>query len=99
MRKAFAVFGPVMGLTAVLGPVVGGGLVDLDIAGTGWRAIFLVNIPLGLAAIWLGLRHLPHTEAAARGQRIDLPSIGLAVVGAFAFVYPIVEGRELGWPA
>ena len=55
-------------------------------------------MPLGLAAIVLGLRHLPTTEPSARGQRIDLPSVGLAVIGAFALVYPIVEGRELGWP-
>ena len=97
-RKAFAVFGPVMGLTAVLGPVVGGALVDLDLFGTGWRSIFLVNVPIGAAGIWLGLRHLPRSEPSARGQRIDLPSVGLAVAGAFALVYPIVEGRELGWP-
>ena len=50
-QKAFGVFGPVMGLAAVTGPLVGGGLVNLDLLGTGWRAIFLVNVPLGLAAI------------------------------------------------
>ena len=44
-QKAFGVFGPVMGLAAVAGPLVGGGLVNLDVLGTGWRAIFLVNIP------------------------------------------------------
>jgi EmrB/QacA subfamily drug resistance transporter len=97
-QKAFAVFGPVMGLSAVLGPVIGGALVDLDLFGTDWRLIFLVNVPLGMAAIALGLRHLPRSESTARGERIDLPSVGLAVVGCFALVYPIVEGRELGWP-
>jgi EmrB/QacA subfamily drug resistance transporter len=98
-RKAFAVFGPVMGLSAVAGPVVGGGLVDLDLWGTGWRAIFLVNVPLGLGAIVLGLRHLPRVAPASRGTRIDLPSVGMAAVGCFALVYPIVQGRELSWPA
>jgi EmrB/QacA subfamily drug resistance transporter len=97
-QKAFAVFGPVMGLSAVAGPVIGGALVDLDLLGTDWRLIFLVNVPLGLAAIALGVRYLPHTESTARGERIDLPSVAMAVAGCFAIVYPIVQGRELGWP-
>ena len=75
-QKAFAVFGPVMGLSAVLGPVIGGGLVDLDLLGTGWRAIFLVNVPIGIAAIALGLRHLPAHAPAAPGARVDLVSVG-----------------------
>ena len=98
-QKAFAVFGPVMGLSAVLGPVIGGGLVDLDLLGTGWRSIFLVNVPLGLAAVVLGARCLPRVEPASRGERIDLLSAGMAALGCFALVYPIVQGRELGWPA
>jgi EmrB/QacA subfamily drug resistance transporter len=98
-QKAFAVFGPVMGLSAVAGPVLGGALVDLNLFGTDWRAIFLVNVPLGLAAIALGLRYLPRIAPASSGERIDLPSVGLATVGGFALVYPLVQGRELGWPA
>src|SRR3954468_8172792 len=97
-QKAFAVFGPVMGLSAVAGPVIGGALVDLDLLGTGWRSIFLVNVPLGLAAIALGIRYLPRVAPASPGERIDLPSVGMATVGGFALVYPIVQGRELGWP-
>src|SRR4051812_24171996 len=98
-QKAFAVFGPVMGLSAVAGPVIGGALVDLDLLGTGWRSIFLVNVPIAVAAIALGLRHLPRVAPSAAGARLDLPSIGMATAGCFALVYPIVEGRELGWPA
>ena len=76
-QKAFAVFGPVMGLAAVAGPLLGGGLVDLDVLGTGWRAIFLVNVPIGLAAIAAGRRYLPRVApahprpAAGRDQRAD----------------------------
>src|SRR3954449_10145561 len=58
-QRAFAIFGPVMGLSAVAGPVIGGALVDLDLFGTGWRSIFLVNVPTGVAAIALGLKALP----------------------------------------
>src|SRR4051794_18587635 len=82
-QKAFAVFGPVMGLSAVAGPVIGGALVDADLAGTGWRSIFLVNVPIGIAAIVLGLKHLPRTAPASPGLRIDLLSALLATTGGF----------------
>jgi EmrB/QacA subfamily drug resistance transporter len=98
-QKAFGVFGPVMGLAAVTGPLVGGGLVNLDLLGTGWRAIFLVNVPLGLAAIAAGRRFLPRTAPATPGLRLDAPSVTLAMVGGFALVYPLIQGREQGWPA
>ena len=98
-QKAFGVFGPVMGLAAVAGPLVGGALVNLDFLGTGWRAIFLVNVPLGLLAIAAGRRYLPRTAPSAPGARLDAPSVGLAMVGGFALVYPLIEGREHGWPA
>src|SRR6202012_1859132 len=58
-QKAFAVFGPVMGLAAVAGPLLGGGLGNLDVLRTGWRAIFLVNVPIGLIAIAGGGPGLP----------------------------------------
>jgi MFS family permease len=98
-QKAFAVFGPVMGLAAVAGPVVGGALVDADVAGLGWRAIFLVNLPLGLVAILAGRRFLPRTAPATPGLRVDALSVLLTVGGGVALVYPLIEGREHGWPA
>ncbi len=97
-QKAFAVFGPVMGLAAVAGPIVGGSLVDLDVLGTGWRMIFLVNVPLGLVAILAGRRFLPRTEPVAPGVRLDVTSIALAMAGGVALVYPLIEGRAHGWP-
>jgi EmrB/QacA subfamily drug resistance transporter len=98
-QKAFAVFGPVMGLAAVVGPLLGGAIVDADMAGTGWRAIFLINVPIGLAALAVGRRYLPRTAPVASGARLDLPSVLLAMAGGLAIVYPLVEGRERGWPA
>jgi EmrB/QacA subfamily drug resistance transporter len=97
-QKAFGVFGPIMGLAAIAGPLVGGGLVNLDVLGTGWRAIFLVNVPLGLIALAAGRRFLPRTAPATPGVRLDVPSVTLAMVGGFALVYPLIQGREHGWP-
>ena len=98
-QKAFGVFGPVMGLAAIAGPLVGGALVNLNLLGTGWRAIFLVNVPLGLAAIAAGRRFLPRTAPATPGLHLDASSVTLAMVGGFALVYPLIQGREQGWPA
>ena len=98
-QKAFGVFGPVMGLAAVAGPLLGGGLVDLDVLGTGWRAIFLVNVPIGLMAIAAGRRYLPRVAPTAPGLRLNAGSVLLAMAGSVALVYPLIEGQSLGWPA
>jgi len=97
-QRALGVFGPVMGLAAVAGPLAGGGLVAADLLGTGWRAIFLINVPLGLAAVAAGRRYLPHDVPTAPGERPDGASVGLAVAGGVALIYPLIEGREDGWP-
>lgn len=98
MGKAFAVFSPVMGLSAMLGPIVSGGLISLNLFGTSWRMIFLVNLPVGLAALAAGARFLPAAPARAVGTMLDLPGAALASVAMFLLVFPLVQGRELGWP-
>jgi EmrB/QacA subfamily drug resistance transporter len=96
--KAFGVFGPVMGLSAVAGPVLGGALIDADVAGSGWRLIFAINVPIGIAALVVGSRLLPESAPVAKGARLDLAGVGLASTAAFLLIYPLVQGRELGWP-
>jgi EmrB/QacA subfamily drug resistance transporter len=95
--KAFGAFGPVMGLSAVGGPILAGWLVDADYFGSGWRMIFFINLPLGLFAIIGGLRFLPEFKSA-RAPRLDLLGVLLAAVGAFLLLFPLVQGRELDWP-
>jgi MFS family permease len=82
----------------VAGPLVGGGLVDLDFLGTGWRMVFLVNVPLGVAAVAAGRRFLPRGAPISADARPDGVSIGLAVAGGVALIYPLIEGRQDGWP-
>src|SRR5207248_2581556 len=98
MGKAFGVYGPVMGLSAMLGPIVAGGLISANVLGTGWRMIFLVNVPVGLAALVLGARTLP-AGVRSGARRLDLPGALLAGAGMFLLVFPLAQGHSLGWPA
>ncbi|MDN3355961.1 MFS transporter [Actinomadura sp. DC4] len=96
--KAFGMFGPVMGLSSIGGPILAGWLIGADYFGTGWRMIFLINLPLGLLAVAGGLRFLPESRSE-RPPRLDLVGVVLAAVASLLIVYPLVQGRELGWPA
>ncbi|GAB1644756.1 DHA2 family efflux MFS transporter permease subunit [Krasilnikovia sp. MM14-A1259] len=96
--KAFGAFGPVMGLSAVGGPILAGWLVDADYLGAGWRMIFFINLPLGLFAVIGAMRFLPESRAE-RTPRLDMVGVLLASVAAFLLLYPLVQGRELDWPA
>ena len=95
--KAFAAFGPVIGLSTVAGPIVAGLLVQWNPGGSSWRSIFLLNLPLGLAAMVVGAKVLP----AGRRQpavRIDLVGTLLMAAVSVLLVFPLVDGRALGWP-
>ncbi|WP_035696386.1 MFS transporter, partial [Glycomyces tenuis] len=67
--------------------------------GTGWRSIFLMNLPLGLAALVLGAKVLPAGAPSLKGLRLDLGGALVAATGMCLLLVPLVEGRELGWPA
>ncbi|MFG2435510.1 MFS transporter [Streptomyces sp. NPDC048508] len=96
-QKAFGMFGPVMGLSAVCGPILAGWLVDADYFGTGWRMIFLINLPLGAAAIAGALRYLPKGRSETK-PRLDIPGMLLVSLGALLIIFPLVQGREYDWP-
>jgi EmrB/QacA subfamily drug resistance transporter len=96
--RAIGFYGATIGLATILGPVTGGGLIDLNIAGIGWRAIFFVNVPIGLAALALGTAIIPESQSGVV-RRIDLPGAALLGAGLFLLVLPLVIGRDEGWPA
>ncbi|MGR6916504.1 MFS transporter [[Actinomadura] parvosata] len=98
MGKAFGMFGPVMTISSVGGPVLAGWLVDADLFGTGWRMIFLINLPIGLAAVLAALRFLPEFRLS-NATRLDLPGVALVSTAAFLLIFPLIQGREAGWPA
>lgn len=95
--KAFAAFGPVIGLSTVAGPVLAGVLIDWDPLGSDWRSIFFINVPLGVFAIVVGTRVLP-AGTVQRGMRLDLVGTVLIAVVSFLLVFPLVDGRTLEWP-
>ncbi|WP_433430949.1 MFS transporter [Nonomuraea sp. CA-141351] len=97
LGKAFGMFGPVMTISSVGGPVLAGWLVDADFFGTGWRMIFLINLPLGLAAALAGMRFLPEYRVS-NATRLDLVGVALVTIASFLLIYPLIQGRELGWP-
>lgn len=99
MGKAFAAFGPVIGLSTVAGPVVAGLLIKADLFGTDWRMLFLINLPLGLFALVVGARVLPAGRARRDGLRLDGAGTVLMAVASFLLVFPLVDGRSMGWPA
>lgn len=96
--KAFAAFGPVLGLSAVGGPILAGALIHLDPFGTGWRSIFLMNVPLGLAAVLGGIRYIPKDDPNP-GVRIDLVAAALLTVASTLVIFPLIQGPEADWPA
>lgn len=73
------------------GPVVGGLLID----GIGWRSIFLINVPIGLAGIWMSLRWVEETEPGAGA--IDLPGQALGVISLCGVTGAVIEGGAMGW--
>ncbi len=94
---AFGAFGPIMGLSAVGGPILAGWLVDADLFGWGWRTIFAINIPIGVIALLVGARVLPPSRPNP-SVRIDLTSAAIASGAMVLLIYPLIQGREHGWP-
>jgi EmrB/QacA subfamily drug resistance transporter len=97
LGNAFAIFGPVFGLGGILGPIIGGFIIDGNIASTGWRAVFLVNIPIGIVNIALAWKYLPK-RASDHSINIDLLGSILIVVASGLLLLPLIQGQESGWP-
>ncbi|HWH11731.1 MAG TPA: MFS transporter [Solirubrobacteraceae bacterium] len=98
MAKVFGLFGPMMGLSILAAPVLAGALVQADLWGIGWRLVFLINVPIGIAAFAGALRVLPRTVAHP-GIRLDAGGMVLIGAALTAIIYPLIEGRTDGWPA
>jgi EmrB/QacA subfamily drug resistance transporter len=93
-----ALFGALGGLAASLGPVVGGLLIKANIAGWDWRPIFLINVPIGIFGLIAGAKYLPNGKSP-HPLKLDMLGTFLVMTAMFLLVYPLIQGREYGWPA
>lgn len=94
---AFSLFGLTAGLASVAGPVTGGTLIHADLFGLGWRPIFLINIPIGIACVIAGRYLIPDIKGNPQLKN-DWVGIVLAAIGIFCLIFPLIEGRGFGWP-
>ncbi|MFK4222594.1 MFS transporter [Streptomyces sp. NPDC019890] len=95
--RAMSLYGATAGLSMVAGQILGGVLVAADIAGSGWRAVFLVNVPVALIGLVLAVRSVPRTRAE-RPAPVDVPGTLLLTVALVTLLAPLTEGRAAGWP-
>ncbi|MFJ4877019.1 MFS transporter [Streptomyces sp. NPDC088745] len=95
--KAFGLYGAVLAIANVLGPVLGGVLTEADLFGLSWRPVFLVNVPVGLAVLLLGRAFVP--ESTLRGaDRLDLAGMLLSGLAVVLILVPLTEGHARRWP-
>jgi EmrB/QacA subfamily drug resistance transporter len=95
---AFGIYGAVLGFASAIGLVLGGVLTQANLFGWGWRTIFVVNVPITAASVVATLWVVPETRARS-SRRPDLAGAAVLTAALVAIVYPILEGRRLGWPA
>ncbi|MFF5024401.1 MFS transporter [Streptomyces collinus] len=95
--RAMSPYGATAGLSMVAGQILGGVLVAADLAGSGWRAIFLVNVPVVLLGLVLAVRYVPETRSP-RPEPVDGPGTVLLAVSLLTLLAPLTEGRAAGWP-
>ena len=96
--KAFSIYGAMLGFASAVGLLLGGLLTGANLFGWSWRAVFFVNVPVAACALIAGLRFVPETRDPG-ARRPDLPGAVLLAASLVAIVYPLLEGRQLGWPA
>ncbi len=96
--KALAAFGVTAGLGTVSGPLLGGLLTQHNLFGLDWRPIFLINVPVGIVAA-AAATLLIRESRAPRPPRLDPVGVALISAALLLLLYPLVQGRELGWPA
>ena len=96
--KALAAFGVTAGLGTVSGPLLGGLLTQHNLLGLEWRPIFLINVPVGILAV-AASAVLVRESRAPRPPRLDPGGVALISAALLLLLYPLVQGRQLDWPA
>jgi EmrB/QacA subfamily drug resistance transporter len=94
---ALGILGGVIGVATITGPLLGGILIQVDLLGLDWRPIFLINVPVGTLAILAAALRLPESRPPS-APKLDLVGVVIASIGLFLLTFPLVEGRDAGWP-
>jgi MFS family permease len=97
-KRAIGLYAIALSSGAVVGQILGGALISANIAGSHWRAIFLINVPVGITVIAAALRFLP-ADAQRTARRLDLLGVATLSASIILVVLPLVLGRNAGWPA
>lgn len=95
--RAIGLYGGTIGIATVAGQLLGGWLIGQDLFGLGWRSVFLVNVPIGAMALLAGVPLLRESRSHA-ASRLDLNGALLLTASLLALAFPLVQGREAGWP-
>jgi MFS family permease len=95
--KATGLFGPATGVAMLAAPVIAGALIGANLWGTGWRLVFLINVPIGAAALPLAIRSLPRGATHA-GVKLDIGGVWLVGLALAAIIYPLIQGRTTAGP-
>jgi EmrB/QacA subfamily drug resistance transporter len=93
----YGLVGFITGSASVIGPILSGWLVSSGSYGLGWRAIFLVNVPVGAALTVIAIRVVPNAKRPL-SSRLDVPGVGLLAAAIVCLALPLIDGREAGWP-
>ncbi len=96
-KTALGVFGAAVGLAAIVGQLLGGILIQVNIVGLTWRPIFLLNIPVGIIALLAAAIFLTNQQRSS-DIRLDIPGVAIVTVALLLLTIPLVNGREAGWP-
>jgi len=95
--KAIGWYGITLSIAAIIGQILGGYLVDTHFVIAGWRLIFFINLPVGLAALW-AIHHYLEETPKDTAQRFDYQGALILTTGLICLIWPLTKGRELGWP-
>lgn len=97
-QAAFGLFGAVSGIGGLSAPLIGGALINADLFSLDWRPIFLINIPIGILT-FIAAVYMVDESRSPHALRLDPLGVLISATGVFLIVFPVIQGRDAGWPA
>ncbi|MCX8131707.1 MAG: MFS transporter [Clostridia bacterium] len=94
---ALGIYGGVVGLATISGPLIGAFLIHGNLFSLGWRTIFLINIPIGIVTLICTIIFIEESKSS-KAMRLDIIGMVIVTAGLLLFVYPLIQGGEEGWP-